>query len=91
MHVQKSQLPSSFVPSLSLNVGHYGMTYILENGGHGYFPGTMLTEQLDNGSLVVIEDAPIIQQPVYLAYCKDNKSSYLKDLLLGFHQLNLGI
>ncbi len=75
--------PTPFVPHLSVSVGTYGVKYIIENGGCGYFPYSMISEHLEDGSLVIVEEAPKIKQPVYLAYSKSDLRKFVKPLLAG--------
>lgn len=79
--------PASFVPQLSLSVGIYGVKYILEHGGYGYFPYSMISEYINSGEMVIIEDAPEIAQTVYLAYCQDEHSAFKTPLLAGFREI----
>lgn len=61
--------PASFVPQISVSVGIYGVKYILENGGYGYFPYSMIAKYIDSDEMVIIEAAPEISQTAYFAYC----------------------
>lgn len=81
---KKHYFPTDFVPSLSVSVGIYGVSYILENGGFGYFPRSMVNDYIKSCDLTIVADAPVIPQPVYLAFCKDNQSEDLRSLLDGF-------
>ncbi len=88
---RKHYFPGSFVPSLSVSVGIYGVSYIVENGGFGYFPNSMIREYVNSYDLVIVGDAPVIQQPVYLACCKDNQGEHLQALLDGFRTVVSGL
>lgn len=79
--------PNLSVPHLSVNVGIYGINYILEYGGCGYFPYTMVSDYLELGNLKVIEKAPIIKQPAYLAYSKDELRKFIEPMLVGFRSI----
>jgi len=79
--------PTSSVPQLSVNVGIYGIKYILEYGGYGYFPCSMISEYIESGKLVVIDGAPKIKQPAYLAYSKDEQRRFIEPLLVGFREI----
>ncbi len=79
--------PASFVPQLSLSIGIYGAKYILENGGYGYFPYSMVSKYINSGKMVIVEDAPEISQTVYLAYCQDEHSEFKEPLLAGFRKI----
>ena len=73
--------PLSPVPQLSINQGLYGLKYMNENGGCGYFPHTMVSDQIYNGELMVIPKAPKISQPAYIAYNKDELKDFVVPLL----------
>jgi len=75
------------VPQLSVSIGIYGVKYILEYGGYGYFPNSMISKYIESGELHVLEDAPQITQPIYLAHCRDARDQYTASLLAGFREI----
>lgn len=79
--------PGPAVPQLSVSIGIYGVKYILEYGGYGYFPNSMISKYIESGELRVLEDAPQITQPVYLAHCRDDHDQYIPPLLVGFREI----
>ena len=79
--------PTPTVPQLSVNIGLYGIKYLNAFGGCGYFPQSMISEYLDDGSLVIVDEAPVIKQPAYLAYNKEDNREYLDSLLEGFRDI----
>ncbi|PHZ85234.1 LysR family transcriptional regulator [Paremcibacter congregatus] len=84
---KRHYFPESLVPQLSFSVGIYGVKYILEHGGYGYFPQSMVAEYIESGEMSTIEDAPTISQPVYLASCKDVHNNLITPLLEGFRAI----
>jgi len=84
---KKHYFPASFIPQLSVSFGIYGVKYILEHGGYGYFPYSMISEYIKSGKLMIIEGAPEIGQPVYLSYCQDDHSIFKEPLLTGFREI----
>lgn len=84
---KKHFFPLSFVPQLSLSVGIFGVKYILEHGGYGYFPQSMVAEYIETGELVIIDKSPTITQPVYLAHCQNEHNSFIDPLLAGFRNI----
>lgn len=79
--------PTSSIAQLSFNIGLYGIKYILEYGGCGYFPNSMVSEYIKTGHLIVIEEAPVIKQPAYLAYSKNDFKNFIEPLLAGFRSI----
>ena len=83
----KHYFPTPIVPQLSVNIGLYGIKYIMAFGGCGYFPLSIVSEYLDDGSLTIVEKAPVIKQSAYLAFNKEDSRDYLEILLAGFRKI----
>lgn len=83
----KHYFPTPTVPQLSVNIGLYGIRYLINFGGCGYFPQSMVAEYIDEGALEVVEKAPVITQTAYLAFNKDDDHKYLDSLLDGFRNI----
>lgn len=80
--------PATAVPQLSVNIGLYGIKYIVEFGGCGYFPRSMVSEYLDAGTLIIVNKAPVIKQPAYLAYNREDTRKYIDPLLERFRSIS---
>ena len=64
LHVQKLQR----TPILHTHSCKMALDYILENGGVGYFPSPVVANSAALGELYVVEDAPIMEQSLYLVW-----------------------
>lgn len=60
--------PDMETPAVSVGLGALGLQYILQNGGSGYFALRMVESLLDQGSLVLVDDAPRVRRPVYVVH-----------------------
>ncbi|WP_417319984.1 LysR family transcriptional regulator [Emcibacter sp.] len=76
--------PFLALAGLTFSVASYGLQYLQENGGYGYFPQSMIRAELDRGALSVVEAAPVISQQVYLAYVNAKGSNILPELIDRF-------
>lgn len=83
----KHYYPTPTVPQLAVNIGLYGIRYLIRFGGCGYFPQSMVAEYLDEGALEIVEKAPVIVQPAYLAFNKEDNRKYVDTLLDGFRDI----
>jgi LysR family transcriptional regulator, flagellar master operon regulator len=57
--------PVDETPSLTVTDGSTGLAYILENGGSGYFPVSMVAELIGAGRLFAVPEAPIFSFPLF--------------------------
>ena len=83
--------PTPITPQLSVNIGLYEIRFMLERGGCGYFPFSMISEYIKTEELMIVNDALKIKQPVYLAYSKEDHREFLKPLLGGFKSIAKGL
>ncbi|WP_321397154.1 LysR family transcriptional regulator [Emcibacter sp.] len=79
--------PYLSVAGITFSVGSYGLQYLKQNGGYGYFPRAMVRPDIDRGALQVIDEAPVISQQVYLAHARNENNDFLPDLLSHFRTL----
>lgn len=70
--------PDAPTHRLTIGLGAVGLSHILKRGGSGYFIESMVRELLDDGSLFMVENAPVFERPLYLVYQEDPLD---KDLL----------
>ncbi len=79
--------PTKPFPQLHVNIGLYGLKYMMENGGCGYFPRTMVSGYIESGQLQTVLEAPIINQPAYVAYNKQELRPIIKPLIQGIRNI----
>lgn len=58
-------LPHLQATPVSVGLGSMAVDYILQQGGCAYFPERIATNFIANGQMHLVEDAPIITQPIY--------------------------
>lgn len=56
--------------------------FILAQGGCAYLPYKLVEEHLGQ-SLFQIDDAPVIQRPIYITYHKDNRHTDIIESLIS--------
>lgn len=83
--------PTPKIPHLSVNLGLYGIKYLKAYGGCGYFAESMVKEYIEEGSLIVVKDAPVIKQSAYIAYNHDNNREHFSSLIEGFRVIGRNI
>jgi DNA-binding transcriptional LysR family regulator len=75
--------PSADTPALTVSPSQFGLTYILENGGAGYFPTRLVREPLDSGHLRIADAAPRFRHRVYMIYNNDRNDERFNTALQG--------
>lgn len=55
-------------PKLHVHLGRLALNYISECGGSAYLASSMIQNELNNGTLHKVSDAPIIKRMTYAAY-----------------------
>lgn len=63
--MQYAELP---MPRLYVGLGSLGLSYILQNGGSGYFPHRVVRPYLEAGELHEVRGAPSFVRPAYVVY-----------------------
>lgn len=66
-----ARFPGFETPGMALALGALGLTYVLNNGKSGYFPGAVAQPHIESGELIAIPDAPIFSFPIYVVYDAD--------------------
>lgn len=66
-----ARFPGFETPGMALALGALGLTYVLNNGKSGYFPGAVAQPHIESGELIAIRDAPIFSFPIYVVYDAD--------------------
>ncbi len=60
--------PNSPTLKLAVGLGSVGLEHILSRGGSGYFIQSMVQPLVEAGTLHYVQDAPVFERPLYLAY-----------------------
>lgn len=55
-------------PKLHVHLGRLALSYISECGGAAYLAASMIRNELNNGTLYHVKDAPVIKRMTYAAY-----------------------
>jgi len=79
--------PNAATPSLNLNVGSLGISFLLNNIASGYFPMRIAAPYLAAGTLTRVEGAPIFTYPVYAAFPEDHDSALIGTVMQGLRQI----
>ena len=75
-------------PALTVSHGTLGLTYILDQGGSGYFPERLVRGHLNGGALYRVAGAPWFSRPAYVAYPADRaKDHTLEQALSTLHKV----
>ena len=75
--------PDRDTPALTVSPSQFGLTYILENGGAGYFPVRLVRPHLGEGRLKIIDDAAKFQHRIFMAYDGERKDERFNTALQG--------
>lgn len=75
--------PELSTPTMNLNVGSLGISFLLENKATGYFPLRIVEPFLLSGDLKLHKDAPVFTYPTYVAYSEDHDKGLIETALNG--------
>ncbi|MCP4956513.1 HTH-type transcriptional regulator HdfR [Photobacterium aquimaris] len=76
--VEHSRIPElQRTPVLHTHSCKMALDYILSNGGVGYFPSPVVANSAALGELYVVEDAPIMEQSLYVVWRETNDKEAL--------------
>lgn len=70
--------PAAYQQQMTVGLAAVALDHVLENGGSGYFIDREVNEMVENGQLFLVDGAPPIRLPTYLAY---NSSTYSTGVL----------
>lgn len=64
------------------------LDYILASGGSAYLPRQLVTQYINNGTLFLVEKAPVFSRDIYTMYlAKTHKKSLIQEALLYFPEI----
>ena len=75
-------LPQLQFSAMNMGLSSMGLDYLKDIGGASYISETVAKELLINEEMFIVNDAPIIEQPIYVTYLSKHKNSYtVKEIL----------
>ncbi len=75
--------PSTDTPALTVTPSHFGLNYILENGGAGYFPRRLTERAVAEGRLHLVPETPSFHHRVHMVYDSSRKDERFNTALQG--------
>jgi DNA-binding transcriptional LysR family regulator len=75
-------------PGLFVNLGPLALSYVLAQGGSGYFRMRAALPHLASGQLRLVPGAPEYSYPIYVAYSADADHAVLEPALAGLRQVS---
>lgn len=75
-------------PSLFVNLGPLGLSYILSAGGSGYFRARAVQPHIASGRLHVVSGTPRFSYPIYAVYSTTADDAVLGTALAGLHVIS---
>jgi len=75
--------PNADTPALTVTPSHFGLNYILENGGAGYFPRRLTERAVAEGRLHQVPDTPRFHHRIHMTYDSDRKDERFYTALQG--------
>lgn len=80
--------PDVSLPSLRMGLGRMARRFLLDCGGSAYLAQPMVADDLREGRLYLVEDAPMIERTTYASYfMQAEKQQLLEQVLVYFDQL----
>ncbi|MFV0574736.1 MAG: HTH-type transcriptional regulator HdfR [Vibrio sp.] len=69
-------------PLLHASSSNVVVNFLISNSGMAYLPEPVASKSIDNGKLFVVQDAPVMEQSLYLCWNEDNeKLDYINQLI----------
>lgn len=75
---------------LVFNLGPLALSYVLANGGSGYFRMRAVRPHLTSRKLELVSGAPQFSYPIYVVYSDGADQSVLQQAIAGLRQLSIG-
>ncbi|TMX63114.1 HTH-type transcriptional regulator HdfR [Photobacterium damselae] len=69
-------------PVLHTHSSKMALDYLIGSGGVGYLPSLIVADAVANQQLFLVEDAPLMEQSLYLVWCDDNEKRELIDAIV---------
>jgi DNA-binding transcriptional LysR family regulator len=69
-------------PKLHVQLGRLAQSYLLNCGGTAYLAEAMIEEEINNGQLFLVKDAPIIKRMAYAAFSPTSDQREIIDAML---------
>ena len=79
--------PDISTPGTYLELGALSVDYLLKVGGAGYMPKRLVDEQIRNGQLHIVSDAPVFSYPAYAVYSADLEEEIVKPMINGLNSI----
>jgi DNA-binding transcriptional LysR family regulator len=77
-------------PGLYVNLGPLGLSYILSEGGSGYFRVHVVQPYIASGQLHIVPGASRFSYPIYAVYSANTDDAILQPALAGLHAVSGG-
>lgn len=76
-------------PVLHTDSCRVALDYIIGNGGVGYLPSPVIAQSIDAGLLYLVQDAPVMEQALYIVSHVEHEKQHILDALLAvpFNQI----
>ena len=71
----------------SLSLGPLALNFILDQKRAGYFPARLVKQHIDNGSLYMVQDAPIFPFPAYVIGNAEKNPDLMRRALDHLHRV----
>lgn len=79
--------PDISPPKLHVQLGRLAQSYLVNCGGSAYLAEGMVQEELENGQLFIVEDAPVIKRMAYAAFShKSDQREFIESNLHSLRQ-----
>ena len=75
--------PNMSTPSVRVDFARIALDFLLTNGGSAYLAKSMIENELNNKTLYLVPDAPVINREYYLVYRSNNNK---QDIIEAFHR-----
>ncbi len=79
--------PELSYPSLTLDIGMLGVSYLIDKRASGYFPIRAARPHLDSGALRLVKRAPRFVYPAYVVYPEDRDEEAYEPILEGLRKM----
>ncbi|CAQ80932.1 HTH-type transcriptional regulator, LysR family [Aliivibrio salmonicida LFI1238] len=88
--IQHSKIPElQRTPILHTHSSRMALDYLIANSGVGYLPAPVVNQSIEDGDLYVVDNAPIMEQHLYLVWKEKSEKSELIERILNIKPNNV--
>jgi DNA-binding transcriptional LysR family regulator len=86
----RTYYPEFEIPGLMIGIGMLAYRHVMDCGGSGFFPRSLVQPHLDDGSLVAVDEGPTFPLPIYAVHPAGGDIAVIERALAGLRNFVAG-